>query len=162
MAQPTGSTSSDEKDKVKAPQSEEQEGGMQMGWKALFRFMTKKHVPLFASAMISTGIAGATMPVFAILYGRIFRDYTDYGLGKIDSEALRSSVARYCLILTGIASLSLIAKSFHLFFFLIFGEVQARSARNMIFDALIRKDMAWYDTRDTGIAAFLPAIQMLV
>ncbi|KAH7406010.1 P-loop containing nucleoside triphosphate hydrolase protein [Phaeosphaeria sp. MPI-PUGE-AT-0046c] len=160
MAQPTGSVSSDEKEKAKSSANEEQKHVLQVGWKALFRFTTKKHLPLFASAIVSTAVAGATMPVFAIIYGRIFRDYTDYGTGKIGSHTLRSSVARYCLILTGIASLNWIANSVFFFLFLTFGELQARSARKKIFDTLIRKDMAWFDTRETGVAVFLPAIQM--
>jgi ATP-binding cassette subfamily B (MDR/TAP) protein 1 len=64
------------------------------------------------------------------------------------------------LILTGIASVNWMANSIYFFFFLTFGELQARSARNRIFDALMSKDMAWYDTRETGTAALLPAIQM--
>jgi ATP-binding cassette subfamily B (MDR/TAP) protein 1 len=66
----------------------------------------------------------------------------------------------YCLILTRIIALNWMANSFYFFFFLTFGELRARGARNRIFDALIKKDMAWFDTRETGIAAFLPAIQM--
>lgn len=162
MTQPTGSVSSDEKQRVNGAASEEQQYVLQVGWKALFRFTTKKHLPLFAGAMVSTAIAGATMPVFAIFYGRIFRDYTDYGVEKVGSHKLRSSVAGHCLILTGIAALNWITNSVFFLLFLTFGELQARSARNKIFNALIRKDMAWFDTRDTGIAAFLPAIQMSV
>jgi ATP-binding cassette subfamily B (MDR/TAP) protein 1 len=149
-----------EQEKPSAQATEEQQYVLQVGWKALFGFTTKKHLPICSGAMLFAIIASATLPIFAVIYGLIFRDYTDYGAGKKGSDDLRSSVTRYCLILTGIASLNWVANSFYLFFFLTFGELQARSARHRIFDALLRKDMAWYDTRETGIAAFLPAVQM--
>ncbi|KAF1913806.1 P-loop containing nucleoside triphosphate hydrolase protein [Ampelomyces quisqualis] len=160
MAPPPASDTAEGNEKISAQTDEERKYVLQVGWKALFGFTTKKHLPLFSGAIFSASIAAATLPVFAIVYGLIFRDYTDYGIGKISSSALRDSVTRYCLILSGIALLNWMANSLYFFFFLTFGELQARSARNRIFDALIRKDMAWFDTRETGIAAFLPAIQM--
>jgi ATP-binding cassette subfamily B (MDR/TAP) protein 1 len=48
----------------------------------------------------------------------------------------------------------------YFFFFLTFGELQARSARTRVFETLIKKDIGWFDTRETGVAAFLPRIQM--
>jgi ATP-binding cassette subfamily B (MDR/TAP) protein 1 len=138
---------------------EERQYVLQVGWKALFGFTTKKHLPILFGAISSACIAAATLPAFSIIYGLIFRAYTDYGTGDLDSGALHSSVTRYCLILTGIASLNCIVNSFYFFFFLTFGELQAQGARNRIFDALLRKDMTWYETRETSIAAFLPAIQ---
>jgi ATP-binding cassette subfamily B (MDR/TAP) protein 1 len=160
MAQLTAYDTSGEPEQKIREANEEHRYILRVGWKALFEFTTRKHLPILSGALFSAFIAAATLPVFAIIYGLIFRDYTDYGAGKLDSSALRNSVTRYCLILTGIASLNWMANSLYFFFFLAFGELQARSARNKIFDALIRKDMAWYDTRETGIAAFLPAIQM--
>ncbi|KAF1841884.1 P-loop containing nucleoside triphosphate hydrolase protein [Cucurbitaria berberidis CBS 394.84] len=160
MATTLASNDTDSHEKMVREASEEQDYVLQVGWKALFGFTTRKHLPVLSGALLSAVIAAATLPVFAIIYGLIFREYTDYGAGKIDSSTLLSSVTRYCIILTGIASLNWIANSFYFFFFLTFGELQARSARNRIFDVLIKRDMAWYDTRDTGIAAFLPAVQM--
>ncbi|KAF2823407.1 multidrug resistance protein-like protein 2 [Ophiobolus disseminans] len=160
MAPPTPSTDPDEKDHVSPHAQEEHQYLSQAGWKALFGFTTRRHMPILSLGLLSAIIAATSIPVFAIIYGLIFRDYTYYGVGTIDSSTLRDKVARYCLILTGVASLNWIANSFYFFCFLTFGELQARSARNRIFDALIRKDMAWYDTRETGIAAFLPGVQM--
>jgi ATP-binding cassette subfamily B (MDR/TAP) protein 1 len=132
---------------------------LQVGWKGLFGFTTRKHLPILSGALLSAIIAAASLPVFAIMYGLIFGLYTDYGAGKIDSSTFRDGVTRHCLILTGIASLNWLANSFYFFFFLTFGELQARSARYKIFNTLIHKDMSWYDTRTTGITAFLPTVQ---
>lgn len=150
----------DEHNTADTEADEEQKYLLQVGWKGLFGFTTRKHLPILFGALLSAIIAAASLPVFAIMYGLIFRLYTDYGAGKIDSDALRGRVTKHCLILTGIASLNWLANSLYFFFFLTFGELQARSARYRIFDTLIHKDMAWYDTRATGIAAFLPTVQM--
>ncbi|KAF2030327.1 P-loop containing nucleoside triphosphate hydrolase protein [Setomelanomma holmii] len=160
MAPSKTSESTDEHEKVTSQSSEEQEYILQVGWKVLFGFTVKKHLAIFSGALLSALIAAVSLPVFAVMYGPIFQEYTDYGAGKIESARLRSTVTKYCLILTGVTALNWMANDFYFFFFVTFGELQARSARNRIFDALIRKDMAWYDTRETGIVAFLPAIQM--
>lgn len=131
-----------------------------VGWKVLFGFTTRQHVPTILGGIVTASLAALLMPVFAIVYGLIFREYTYYGAGNSDSDKLISGVTRLCIILTGVTTVSWVANSFYFFFFLTFGELQARSARNRIFDALMKKDMAWFDMREAGIAAFLPTVQM--
>lgn len=132
---------------------------LKVGWKVLFGFTTTRHVPVVLCGLLSTTVAALTMPAFAVLYGLIFGQYTIYGAGLTDSHALMSNMTKYCIILAGICTLNWIANSFQYFCFLTFGELQARSARNRIFDALIKKDMAWFDTRETGTAAVLSTVQ---
>ncbi|KAI4653901.1 hypothetical protein J4E93_001669 [Alternaria ventricosa] len=117
-------------------------------------------MPALLGGVAMASFAALSMPAFAILYGLVFGQYTSYGEGSIGSSQLMSNMARLCIILTALATLNWIANSFCHLFFLMFGELQARSARNRIFDALIKKDMAWFDTREDGIAAFLPTVQM--
>ncbi|RMZ72336.1 ABC a-pheromone efflux pump [Pyrenophora seminiperda CCB06] len=147
-------------DKTVTQADEEQAYLAQVGWKALFGFTTKQHVPIILGGIATASLAALSMPVFAIIYGLIFREYTNYGAGTSDSNKLISSVTQYCIILTGVTTVTWIANSFYFFFFLTFGELQARSARNKIFDALMSKDMTWFDMREAGIAAFLPSVQM--
>ncbi|KAF2856895.1 multidrug resistance protein-like protein 2 [Plenodomus tracheiphilus IPT5] len=160
MATSLSSNDSDKPEKAIPKVNEEFDYVLKVGWKALFSFTTRKHVPVLLGAMLGAFIAALTMPIFAIVYGLIFGKYTEYGAGKISGSEMMSSVTKYCIIITGLATLNWIANSFYFFFFLTFGELQARSARTRIFEALIEKDMAWYDTREAGVAAFLPVIQM--
>ena len=160
MATSPASNSTEEQEKPTVKASEEEEYVLQVGWKALFGFTTIKHLPVLTGAILSATVAALTLPVFAIIYGLIFGSYTAYGAGTIESNELISNVTRYCIIITGLGLLNWVSNSVYFFFFLTFGELQAKSARNRIFDALIKKDITWYDTRETGIAAFLPAIQM--
>ncbi|KAH7078401.1 P-loop containing nucleoside triphosphate hydrolase protein [Paraphoma chrysanthemicola] len=160
MSPSPASESTDDQEKSIVQATEEKNYILQAGWKALFGFTTKKHLPIFSGALLCAVVAAASLPVFAVMYGLIFQKYTDFGSGKIGSAVYRSDVTRYCLILTGVAALNWLANSVYFSFFITFGEIQARSARNRIFDALITKDMAWYDTRETGTVAFLPTVQM--
>lgn len=138
----------------------EQEYALHVGWKALFGFTTTAHVAVLISALGSAAAAAATLPIFSIMYGRIFGAYADYGAGKSDGDELLSEITRLCIIMTGIAAASWVLNSIFFFLFLLFGELQAKSARTRIFDVLIRKEITWFDMRESGIAAFLPTIQM--
>ncbi|XPS94171.1 ABC-type xenobiotic transporter [Ascochyta lentis] len=139
---------------------QEQEYASQMGWKALFSFTTTSHVAVLISALASAAIAAAVLPVFSIIYGLVFGAYSDYGAGKTNGDELLNEVTKLCVVMTGIAAASWVLNSIFFFLFLLFGELQAKSARTRIFDVLIRKDMTWFDMRESGIAAFLPTIQM--
>lgn len=156
----TDSDHSEKQGKTNTQADDEQAYASQMGWKALFGFTTTSHIAVLISALASAAVAAATLPVFSIIYGLVFGAYSDYGAGKVDGNELLSEVTRLCLIMTGIAAASWILNSIFFFLFLLFGELQAKSARTRVFKALIRKDMAWFDMRESGIAAFLPTIQM--
>ncbi|KAJ4364338.1 ATP-dependent permease [Ascochyta clinopodiicola] len=156
----TPETDRSQKHTIPAQADEEQQYASQMGWKALFAFTTNSHIAVLISALASAVVAAATLPVFSIIYGLVFGAYSDYGAGKVNGDELLNEVTRLCLIMTGIAAASWALNSIFFFLFLLFGELQAKSARTRIFDVLIRKDITWFDMRESGIAAFLPTIQM--
>lgn len=142
-------------------QTDEERGYIsQVGWKTLFSFTAKNHVPILVGGILTASVAALTMPTFAILYGHVSGQYTSYGKGEIGSNQFIGNVTKLCIILTGIAAINWIANNFYFLFLLVFAELQARSARDRVFDSLIKKDMAWFDMRETGIAALLPTIQM--
>jgi ATP-binding cassette subfamily B (MDR/TAP) protein 1 len=149
-------------EKPASQNDEEQDYISNVGWRTLFTFTTTQHMPVLLGGIAMASIAAISMPAFAVVYGLVFGQYTSYGDGSIPSTQLISSMTKLCIILTVLATLNWIANSFYYFFFLTFGELQARSARNKIFDSLIKKDMVWFDMREAGIAAFLPTIQMWV
>lgn len=160
MATTSESEQSEKKEKSTTQADEEQEYASRVGWTALFGFTTTSHIAVLISAFASAAAAAATLPIFSIIYGLIFGAYSDYGGEEINGDELLSEVNGLCLIMTGIAAANWILNSIFFFLFLLFGELQAKSARTRVFDVLIRKDMAWFDMRESGIAAFLPTIQM--
>ncbi|KAF2741485.1 multidrug resistance protein 2 [Polyplosphaeria fusca] len=130
------------------------------GWKTLFAFTTKRHLPVFGALVLSAVVAGLTLPTMAILYGILFRQFADYASGRITGSILLRNASKYCTYMTAVAAGNWLANSIYFTAVLLFGELQAASARDRIFKALLEKDQEWYDTREHGIAAYLPAIRM--
>ncbi|KAF2868020.1 multidrug resistance protein-like protein 2 [Massariosphaeria phaeospora] len=156
------SNRTDEQKKVDSVEDAEHEFIRKVGWKALFGFTTKQHLPVLSIAFFTATVSALTLPAMAVLYGLMFRQFAEFGSGKIAGDVLLRNISKYCIYLTGVVSLNWLSNSIYFAMFLTFGELQARSARDRMFNALIQKDMAWYDTRQSGVAAFLPAIQMQI
>ena len=130
-----------------------------LGWKSLFGFTNRKHLPFLGGAVFFGIVAGLALPAEAILYGLVFNQFANFGSGAITGPKLLENVSKYCAYMTAIAAVDWFANSIFFVFWLTFGELQARSARNHIFNSLLVKDITWYDTRRSGIGAFLPTIQ---
>lgn len=159
MATVAASNRADEPDKQDVLDAEEQRFVENMGWKAVFSFTTRKHLPILAFAVLASTLAALTLPALAVLYGLLFREFGSVAKGdKSDSEFLKQ-VSTYCIYVTAIGGVSWLGNSLEFAAFVTFGELQARSARERIFGVLLKKNMAWYDTQDTGMAALLPAMQ---
>jgi ATP-binding cassette subfamily B (MDR/TAP) protein 1 len=146
-------------DKQDVLDAEEQTLADNMGWKALFSFTTRKHLPILAFAVFASTLAALTLPALAVLYGLLFREFGAVATDDKSNAQFLKQVSTYCIYLTAIGGISWLGNSLHFAAFVTFGEMQARSARGRIFGALLKKDMTWYDTRDTGMAAFLPVMQ---
>jgi ATP-binding cassette subfamily B (MDR/TAP) protein 1 len=151
------SNNTDEQEK--STQDEQNNLIRQVGWKALLSFTTWKHVPVLCLALFCASVAALTLPAFAIVYGLVFRQFASFGSGQMTGPELLRNASKYCTYLTALAAINWFANSIYFASYLTFGELQASSARNRIYTALLRKDMAWYDTRQSGITALLPSIQ---
>jgi ATP-binding cassette subfamily B (MDR/TAP) protein 1 len=159
MATTATSHVANEPEKQDILDAEEQKLAESMGWKALFSFTTRKHLPVLAFAVFTSTLAALTLPALAVLYGLLFREFGAVAKDDKSNAQFLKQVSNYCIYVTAIGGVSWLGNSVHFAAFVTFGEMQARSARGRIFSALLKKDMAWYDTRDTGVAALLPATQ---
>ncbi|KAK3674977.1 ATP-dependent permease [Recurvomyces mirabilis] len=128
-------------------------------WKALFFFTTRAQLPLLVAGAISSLLAGATSPFTSYVTGKLFQGFTDYAAGKYTGEALLQEQRMYVLYLVAIGAGSWIFHSLDFVFWLAFGELQAKSARDRLFYGLLEKDIEWYDRRKNGIGALLPRLQ---
>lgn len=160
MAKEIGSSSVSDHSNNNDPTKADQVTVLDARWKDLFRFTKRSHAPALLGTFVTALVGALTMPAFAVVYGFIFREYSKIGAQRIDGSALRESVDTYCLILLGIVIANWLFNSVYFVFVTIFGELQARSARQAVFDGLMRKSITWYDTQESGIAAMLPGIQM--
>lgn len=160
MAMPSSSPSMTEPAKRISQDGEEGDHLRISGWKALFCFTTRRHLPILSVAVFAALIAALANPAIAFVFGSIFHQFTEFGSGHITAAEFLRQISKYCTYLTAFGCASWIANSIYFMLFLSFGELQAHSARQTIFTALLRKDMVWYDTRDTGITALLSSVQM--
>lgn len=128
-------------------------------WLSLFRFTSKRHIPVFVFGVILAIAASLTTPALAILLGSIFDKFTLFGAGTISGHRLVEKVTSGCfgLACLGAASWALNASYFTLF--VLFGELQASSARGKLFEELLKRNLEWFETQPDGTGAFLSSLQ---
>ncbi|KAK4545551.1 hypothetical protein LTR36_002901 [Oleoguttula mirabilis] len=128
-------------------------------WKSLFFFTTKGNLPVLIFGIVWSVIAGAVSPAQSYVTGKIFNGFTSYATGAVDAEKLMQEQKKYILYLVAVAGASWLFHSLQFMFWLAFGELQAKSARDRLFHGLLEKDIEWYDMRKNGIGALLPRLQ---
>lgn len=128
-------------------------------WKSLFVFTTYAHITTFTVALLLTLGSGIVTPALAYFLGLVFDSFVDYTTGKITGEALVRKVSVDALYLVILGSVSWILKGSFFSFWIMFGELQAKSARDKIYEGLLQKKMDWFDTRKSGINTMIPRLQ---
>ncbi|KAK4508740.1 hypothetical protein PRZ48_002479 [Zasmidium cellare] len=128
-------------------------------WRALFAFTTRSNLPLLTAALFCSIVAGAAQPAQSLLVGLFFQGFTDYATGKLNNDDFMKQQTKYVIYLTGLAAASWLFHSLDFMFWLAFGELQAKSARDRLFHGLLGKEVEWYDRRKNGIGALLPRLQ---
>ncbi|CUS07101.1 unnamed protein product [Tuber aestivum] len=127
-------------------------------WPSLFGFTRKRNFVALIPALFFSIASGLVIPLMSLLMGRIFSSFAEYSSDKIDSKELLVSVSRYTnyLLLLGGAGWFVSGSFFTLW--LVFGELQARVAREELFQGIVGKDMEWFDT-GKGIAGLVSGCQ---
>lgn len=129
------------------------------GWLSLFHFTSRRHLfPLGVALALSIG-SGIIIPALAIILGRIFGLFTSYGATEISGSDLVKKVSIYGIALVGLGAASGLLNASFFMFWLIFGELQAKSVRDKLFDGMLEKDMEWYDMRKSGIDTLISRLQ---
>ena len=132
---------------------------VQASWKSLFNFTTKAHyIPLCLGLLLSV-CSGIIIPALALLLGRIFDSFTDFGAGRLSGPGLISRVSQNATYLAALGSASWLLNGSYFMFWLVFGELQAKSVRDKLFNGMLQKDMEWYDLRKAGVGALIPRLQ---
>lgn len=139
----------EESDQVEAP-----------AWWSLFSFTSRTHLFSLSVALCLSVASGIIIPVFAIILGRVFDLFTKYGAKEISGSDLVKKVSVWGLGLVGLGSGSGILNAGYFMAWLVFGELQAKSAREKLFDGMLKKDMDWYDMRKAGIDTLISRLQM--
>ncbi|KAK8253666.1 P-loop containing nucleoside triphosphate hydrolase protein [Phyllosticta capitalensis] len=143
-----------------AESGENEEALRKTQWKDLFNFTTKKHLPFLFLAMSLAIVCGLVVPFNAWLLGKIFDAFSKYATRSIDAAGLRSTISKNTIYMLALASANWLLQSAYFASWIIFGELQARSARERIFRAMLKRNISWFDRRTNGIGSMIPRLQM--
>ena len=133
--------------------------GLRPHWSSLFIFTTKAHIFTLLAALVVSIISGLIIPTLALFLGMIFNSFTEYGTGSITGDKLLASVSRNVTYLAILASANYVLSSGYFILWLIFGELQAKSAHDKVYNDMLRKEMEWFDMRKAGVSALMPRLQ---
>lgn len=131
-------------------------------WKSLFNFTVRRHIPALVLALIFTVISGIIVPILAILFGKIFGEFTDFGGGQISGRTLTNNVSTYVIGVVCLGGATFLSNGLYCMAWMTFGAFQAMEVRNRLFENLLHKDVEWYETNTSGIGALLPRLQTWV
>jgi ATP-binding cassette subfamily B (MDR/TAP) protein 1 len=131
-------------------------------WRCLFSFAKRKHIPTIISAAAWSIASAASQPVTAILYGKLFTEITGFGLGHLTAQQFLHNMSIWCIAVAVTAGCCWIVNGASLSSWMVFGELQAKSARSRIFSSMLEKELQWYDLKEDGIGSLLVRIQTSV
>ena len=126
-------------------------------WRDLFNFTSKAHTLVLILALILSIASGIVIPALAVFIGKIFDYFTDFGGEEISGPDLKKKVSTYARALLALGCASGLLNAFYFSFWMLFGELQAKSARERLFEGMLDKDMEWYDKGIAGIDTRLQA-----
>ena len=128
-------------------------------WHDLFNYTSKTHSVTLVLALIISVASGMIVPALALFFGKIFDYFTSFGGGQISGLDLKQDVSRYACYLVGLGCASGILNACFYMLWMIFGELQAKGAREKLFNGMIEKEMEWYDRRTAGISTHSSRLQ---
>ncbi|KAK4799961.1 hypothetical protein SAY86_025326 [Trapa natans] len=95
---------------------------------------------------IGAAIFGSFNPVLAYVISLIVSAYYRAGEG-LD---LRQEVDKWCLVIVGIGIITVIANFLQHFYFGIMGEKMTERVRRMMFSAMLRNEVGWFDKEENS------------
>lgn len=155
----TGNQSGGDIGSKNQPSQDNVENAPNAPWRALFFFITKSNIPVLAAAITASLIAGAVSPAQSFVVGKVFDRLTSFAAGSLEKKEFLKQEKKFVVYLLVLAGIAWVSFFLSLAFWIAFGELQAKSARDRLFYGLLKKDVEWYDMRKNGITALLPRMQ---
>ncbi|RWA09096.1 hypothetical protein EKO27_g6011 [Xylaria grammica] len=125
----------------------------------LFTFTTWRHYWVLGAGLVGAVLAGAFMTSMSILLGRIFAVISQFGSGRLTGADTSAQISSWCVLLAVVGGAGFFVNFAFMFSWVAFSELQARSIRTRMFRGLLKKDMAWFDTQQDGVASLLVRLQ---
>ncbi|KAL1517855.1 hypothetical protein ABEB36_001563 [Hypothenemus hampei] len=95
---------------------------------------------------IGAALMGATMPMFAIIFGSILQVLQD-----TDEDYVRSETNKYVLYFVYAGILSFVATFLQMYMFGRAGQKLTYRIRSRMFEALLRQEIGYFDRKDNGV-----------
>ncbi|OAP55006.1 hypothetical protein AYL99_10706 [Fonsecaea erecta] len=127
--------------------------------RSIFNFTTKAHLPVLLPALILSAAAGCLQPAMAFFFGQFFDTFSDFAAGKADGSIFMNRSLGSLYALLGVAGATFLFKCILFSLWLVFGEMQARSIRELLFQSLLDREIGWYDARTAGVGTYLTRFQ---
>lgn len=131
-------------------------------WRTILHFTLRSHLIPLAVALILTALSGVIIPAVAVILGKAFDAFAQYGSNKITGPDLVEQISWYAVALTVLGCASGILNGGFFTFWISFGELQAKSAREQLFKEMLEKEIEWYDLHRAGINTLISRLQTYV
>ena len=158
-------TKKDEKSKVKCDNKQldaVKYDDSSANWRSLFNFTSTKHTINLTAAVLLSMASGIIIPALAVFLGKLFDVFTSYGGKHTSKSDLVKEVSANGIGLVALGCASGVLNATYFMSWLIFGELQAKTAREKLFDGLLDKNMGWYDTQKAGLETLMSRLQTYV
>mmetsp|Transcript_5871 Transcript_5871/g.7099 ORF Transcript_5871/g.7099 Transcript_5871/m.7099 type:complete len:1334 (+) Transcript_5871:380-4381(+) len=117
----------------------------------LFRFADSLDIFLITVGTLMAIAFGATMPIFAIIFGGLIDDFNPPGgFGPNSPNSAVDVASDYALLFIYLAIGAFIAATCQVGFFTIASERQAIKMRETYLAAVLKQEIAWFDERRSG------------
>lgn len=137
----------------------ESRSGSKTGWKSLFYFSNRKHLPSALLGSVFALLAGCVTTALAIFLGNVFNAFTAFGAGEIDYNTLHGKILTGSLWMIGLGAAGWLLNGVYYAAFIVFGEFQASTVRREVFVELLSRDVEWFEAQEEGSGALLSGIQ---
>ncbi|KIW83100.1 hypothetical protein Z517_02344 [Fonsecaea pedrosoi CBS 271.37] len=128
-------------------------------WRSIFRFTATAHLFVLLPAITISAAAGCLQPAMAFFFGQFFDTFSDFAAGKTDGSTFMHRSLRSLYALLGVAGATFFFKGILFSLWLVFGEMQARSIRELLFQSLLDREIEWYEARTIGVGTLLTRFQ---
>jgi ATP-binding cassette subfamily B (MDR/TAP) protein 1 len=143
----------------KTPASSQTGVGTVGGWKSLFNFTTGKHIPVLILSVLFSVIVGVITPFQAYLMGKVFSNFAQFGAGTLSEDEFKRGLTTYNIYFLLLGAVCWLFSSALFTSWMLFGELQARSARERLFNALLKRRIEWFDQKKDGLGALTTRMQ---
>ncbi|XP_049809971.1 ATP-dependent translocase ABCB1-like [Schistocerca nitens] len=104
--------------------------------------------PQLAIGTVFSIVAGCAMPVFAVLFGDVIGT-----LSLQDGDQMRKDTNRYCVLFVIVGVVIGCSYFLQIFMYGIAGEKLTMRVRSLMFSAMLRQEVAWFDDKNNSTGA---------